>query len=101
MKIVEATDGSTGASTHEDNLEDDDDESVEEDNEGECDGDDFLATMDVEDGNIKDEGPGELPVVHGRTTVADCLLGNDEEGKYKVGGNNSNTLGVLLTCRGC
>ncbi len=62
-KIVEATDGSMGASDLEDNLEDDDDERVEDDDEEEYDGDDFLTTMDVEDGNKKGEGPCECPVV--------------------------------------
>ena len=95
-KIVEATDGSTGASDLEDDLEDDDDERVEDDDEEEYDGDDFPATMEVEDGNNEGEGPGEHPVVLGHATVADRSLGNDEEGKYE-GGSNSNTLGVALT----
>ncbi len=52
----------------------------------EYDGDDFLATMDMEDGNNEGEGPGELPVVLGHAVVADCSLGNDEEGKNERGG---------------
>jgi hypothetical protein len=85
-KIVEATDGSTGASDLEDNLEDDDNERVEDDDEEEYDGDDFLVTMDVEEGNNKGEGPGERPVVLGHAAVADRSLGNDEEGKNEGGG---------------
>ena len=85
-KIAEATDGSTGASNPEDDLEDDGDERVEDNDEEEYDGDDFLATMDVEDGNNKGEGPGECPVVLGHAMVADRLLGNDEEGKNEGGG---------------
>ena len=53
--------------------------------------------MEVEDGNNEGEGPGEHPVVLGHAAVADCLLGNDEEGKNEGGGSNSNTLGVALT----
>ena len=42
--------------------------------------------MDVEDGKNKGEGLGECPVVLGHAKVADCSLGNDEEGKYEGGG---------------
>jgi hypothetical protein len=85
-KIVEATDGSMGVSDLKDNLEDDDDERVEDDNEEESDGDDFLATMDVEDSNNESEGPGDRPVVLGLAVVADRSLVNDEEGKNEGGG---------------
>jgi len=81
-----------GASDLKDDLEDDDNERVENDNEEEYDGDDFLPTMDMEDSNNKGEGPGECPVVLGHAAIADCLLGNDEEGKNEGGGSNLNNL---------
>ncbi len=85
-KIVEATDGSMGASDLKDDLEDDDNERVEDDDKEEFDGDYFLVTMDMEDGNNEGEGPGKCPVVFGCAAVADRSLDNDEEGKNKGGG---------------